>query len=80
MHILITGGAGFLGRKLATALLARGGVTRLTLVDIVAAPATGDARVHSLAGDLGEPALLDQAFDGGVDGVYHLAAVVSGEA
>ena len=80
MHVLITGGAGFLGRKLAHALLARRDVTRLTLVDIARGADLGDARVHSLAGDLGDAALLDRAFDGGVDGVFHLAAVVSGEA
>jgi len=80
MHVLITGGAGFLGRKLAHALLARRDVTRLTLVDIARGPDLGDARVHSHAGDLGDAALLDRAFDGGVDGVFHLAAVVSGEA
>ena len=80
MRIVITGGAGFLGRKLASALLARRDVTRLTLVDIAPGADTGDARVRSLAGDLADPALLDAAFDGGVDGVYHLAAVVSGEA
>jgi nucleoside-diphosphate-sugar epimerase len=28
-----------------------------------------------LAGDLGDAALLERAFDGGVDGVFHLAAV-----
>ena len=80
MHILITGGAGFLGRKLAAALLMRRDVTRLTLLDIAAGADMGDPRVHSLAGDLGDPVLLETAFAGGVDGVYHLAAVVSGEA
>jgi len=80
MHVLITGGAGFLGRKLAHAFLARRDVTRLTLVDIARGPDLGDKRVHEVAGDLGDAALLERAFDGGVDGVFHLAAVVSGEA
>ena len=90
MHIVITGGAGFLGRKLAAALLARGTFTdargtvrsieRITLVDVVAAPAGPDPRVQVMAGDLADPALVDAALEGGADTVFHLAAVVSGEA
>lgn len=90
MHILITGGAGFLGVKLAAGLLARGSIAgpdgrdrelrKLTLVDAAPAAGSTDRRVARLAGDLADPALLDRAFEGGVDGVFHLAAVVSGEA
>jgi nucleoside-diphosphate-sugar epimerase len=90
MRIVITGGAGFLGRKLAAALLARGNLTdargkeraieRITLVDVAPALAESDARVHVIAGDLGDPAHVDAALDGGADSVFHLAAVVSGEA
>ncbi|CAG0949649.1 D-erythronate dehydrogenase [Burkholderiales bacterium] len=90
MHILITGGAGFLGRKLATALLARGSlagadgaprrIERITLVDLAPAADFAGERVRSIAGDLGDATLLDRAFVRGVDGVFHLAAVVSGEA
>ena len=64
MHILITGGAGFLGLRLARALLGRDAlalagaapqpITRLTLVDRVAPPADllADARVQAITGDL----------------------------
>lgn len=66
MHIVITGGAGFLGVRLAHALLARSTLalvgdaprplTRLTLVDRIAPPAAlaQDARVHVVTGDLDE--------------------------
>jgi nucleoside-diphosphate-sugar epimerase len=90
MRIVITGGAGFLGRKLAAALLARGSLTdargaqrtisQITLVDIAAAPLGPDPRLRILAGDLADPAFLHASLAGGADSVFHLAAVVSGEA
>ncbi|MFO1281879.1 MAG: D-erythronate dehydrogenase [Burkholderiales bacterium] len=90
MHILITGGAGFLGRRLARSILARGtlagpggrprAVERITLADVVAPAGLDDRRLGALVGDLGDPSLLDRAVAGGVDSVFHLAAVVSGEA
>jgi nucleoside-diphosphate-sugar epimerase len=89
MQIVITGGAGFLGSKLAAALLARGKLTdaqgrlraieRITLVDTSAAHST-DPRVASVAGDIADPALIEHAVLRGADSVFHLAAVVSGEA
>ncbi|MEP7064152.1 MAG: D-erythronate dehydrogenase [Betaproteobacteria bacterium] len=88
MHIVITGGAGFLGSKLATAILARGTLTdargmrrdiaRLTLVDVGPARIS-DPRVTSVTGDVADPALVTRVLDG-ADSIFHLAAVVSGEA
>ncbi len=90
MRIVITGGAGFLGRRLAQALLERAALTdakgaarkvsELLLLDRVAAPTFDDPRVHALAGDLSDPRLVEQVFERPVDSVFHLAAIVSGEA
>jgi D-erythronate 2-dehydrogenase len=79
MNILITGGSGFLGARLARALLARGAM-RLLLTDRAEPPSDlrSDARVAFVGGDLLEMALR-RDLPGPVDAVYHLSAAVSGE-
>ncbi len=92
MHVLIIGAAGMIGRKLTGRLLADGGlggaaIERLSLVDIVepAAPAgfagevkVGDAKVW--AADLSAPGEAARAIADRPDVIFHLAAIVSGEA
>ncbi len=84
MKILITGGAGFVGARLARTLLARGTlagrpIARIVLADQAPAPAAllAEARVEGRVGPLLDhaAALRDEAFDG----VFHLASAVSGE-
>lgn len=84
MKLLITGGGGFLGARLARTLLARGTlagqrIERIVLTDIAPPPADllADARVEARTGPLlGQTeALKTEAFDG----VFHLASAVSGE-
>lgn len=89
MNIVITGGAGFLGRRLAGKLLQRGTlrgpdghdrpIDRITLVDVVPPPALSDGRVVSVTGDIADADLLKNAIDGAAS-IFHLAAVVSGQA
>ena len=89
MRVVITGGAGFLGARLARAILERGtltdarGVARrvesVVLVDLSAA-AAGDPRVETIAGDLADPMLIEQAIRADTASIFHLAAVVSGQA
>ncbi len=80
MNVAITGGGGFLGRRLAQALLAREGVERIVLFDSSPAlPAIGDNRVEARCADLLAKGVADSVA-AQADVIYHLAAVVSGQA
>jgi nucleoside-diphosphate-sugar epimerase len=89
MRIVITGGAGFLGTRLARKLLERGSLVdaagksrplrQLVLLDVAAA-AIADPRVTAIAGDLADPAVVERVVTPDTDSIFHLAAVVSGQA
>ena len=90
MTVVVTGGAGFLGLRLARKLLERGRLTdrdgrpreikRVVLVDVTEPPSLDDARVSRVTGDISDRRLVDTVIDGSTDSVFHLAAVVSGMA
>ena len=80
MNALITGGAGFLGQRLAARLLKDDRVTHITLLDQVPPPFPVDSRVSVLVGDVAGVPLLEQAITRETDAIFHLAAVVSGMA
>jgi nucleoside-diphosphate-sugar epimerase len=87
MHILMTGAAGMIGRKLTARLTADKAlngrpIERLTLLDVNAPdrPENFSAHVTTLAADLADPATARGAVAGRPDVIFHLAAVVSGEA
>jgi len=87
MHILITGAAGMIGRKLVARLTddaALNGrpIEKLTLIDIGAPQKPGKfgGGVVTAAADIADPAAAHAAVAGRPDVIFHLAAVVSGEA
>ena len=87
MKIAIAGGAGLVGRKLAERLAkdgALGGreITGLTLYDVVApvAPVGAAFPVALLTGDMPAPGETDRLIADRPDVIFHLAAIVSGEA
>jgi nucleoside-diphosphate-sugar epimerase len=87
MHVLCTGAAGMIGRKLTARLrqdgaLAGRAISRLTLMDIVAPAesAGAGADIVSAAIDLSLPGAAASVIAGRPDVIFHLAAIVSGEA
>ena len=86
MHILIIGAAGMVGRKLSAALVKAGevggkAITKFTLADVVAPEAFAfSGTVDAQAIDLSEPGSAAKLIAGRPDLIFHLAAIVSGEA
>jgi D-erythronate 2-dehydrogenase len=87
MHILIIGAAGMVGRKLTDSLVRSGGLggrqlTQLTLVDVIepAQPAGFTGKAVARAADISAPAEASRIVAARPDVIFHLAAIVSGEA
>jgi nucleoside-diphosphate-sugar epimerase len=86
MKILITGGGGFLGFRLARKLLERGQlggrkISTLTLLDGAFPDAAAkEPRLTCVAGDVSDADAIARVCPPDTDAVFHLAAVVSGAA
>ena len=87
MHILITGAAGMIGRKLTARLIAAKALNdrpleRLTLLDVSAPqrPESFSGQVESMGADIADDDAARAAIANRPDVIFHLAAVVSGEA
>jgi D-erythronate 2-dehydrogenase len=86
MRIVITGGCGFLGRRLALLLLDKGSrlgpIDEMVLFDNApsALPLPDDKRVSVVTGDIADRATVAKLIAPGTDAVFHLAAIVSGQA
>ena len=83
MKVLITGGGGFLGSRLARGLQARGelggrAISKITLLDGAFPFAVTGCNV--VKGDVADRQILDAVVEKDTAAVFHLAAVVSGAA
>ena len=87
MHVLIIGAAGMIGRKLTAAIVKDGGlsgkrVDRLTLLDVIAptTPEGFSGQVIAYAANIADPATAERAIAARPEVIFHLAAIVSGDA
>ncbi len=86
MHVLIIGAAGMVGRKLSAALIKAGqvggkGIARLTLADVITPETLAfSGAVEAVATDLSAPGAAAVLVASRPDLIFHLAAIVSGEA
>jgi UDP-glucose 4-epimerase len=72
-RVLVTGGAGFIGRRVVAALLAQG--AEVTVADLKAF--SGDPSVRVVTGDLVDPEVAAEAVAPGTGVIIHLAARTS---
>jgi len=91
MKVVVTGGSGFLGQRLIRALCERGRLTdasgRERAIEHIVAVDLGsgsepfaDDRLGYVLGNVADASFVGSVLDADTDSVFHLAAVVSGEA
>jgi nucleoside-diphosphate-sugar epimerase len=92
MKVVITGGTGMIGRRTALRLLERGEIagpngrneeiSELTLFDVAPSfPALPqDRRLSVVTGEVSDPELMKKIIGKGTGSVFHMAAIVSGQA
>ena len=88
MHVLVIGASGFIGTKLTNRLAADGAIgdtpiTHVTLADVI--PPTMPLEdvpfgIDTIKFDITDPASIAEVLSGKPDYIFHLAAVVSGDA
>jgi nucleoside-diphosphate-sugar epimerase len=82
VRLLVTGGCGFLGRRVALQLLERGDVEELVVFDAAppSSPLPDHEKLRLVIGDVADSATMAGVIGPGTSGVFHLAAIVSGQA
>lgn len=87
MNILVIGAGGMLGAKLVARLAKEGRIgsrpiSQLTRFDAVIPPPPPNAefRIDTFVGDFADPREIEKLVDARADLIFHLAAIVSGEA
>ncbi len=86
MNILIIGAAGMVGRRLTKRLIADGQlggtqIDRITTFDVFPSEIRSDKiRIEDIAGDIADATTIDSLIEDRPDVIFHLAAIVSGEA